>query len=164
MVRSMVLVWAMKNVEIWAQEMAIAMVDGCPYRDDSDEGFEFFYLCDCAEFPAVILGGDVIQAVQQIYRYVDDVVEQSANEIRRHIDETRVAHTESILTGDVDSASSPIDQIEGVPSPSRASVPVEHTLSLDHQSAVPTVTPCYSFSPSLNRQSSVPTVTPGYSC
>ncbi|KAL6554982.1 hypothetical protein OROGR_006240 [Orobanche gracilis] len=54
--------------------------------------------------------------------------------------EPLVAQTESIPTADVDRASSPTEHTEGVPSPSRAVVPVERTLSLDHQLSVPTVT------------------------
>ncbi|KAL6554990.1 hypothetical protein OROGR_006248 [Orobanche gracilis] len=75
--------------------------------------------------------------------------------------EPRVAQTESIRTAEVDRASSPTEHTEGVHSPSRAVVPVERTLSLDHQLSAPTVTPSIIPSPpSLDHQSLVPTVTP----
>ncbi|KAL6568950.1 hypothetical protein OROGR_000675 [Orobanche gracilis] len=74
----------------------------------------------------------------------------------------RVAQTESIPTADVDRPSSPIEcQIDGVPSQSRTLVLVERTLSLEHHSSVPIVTPSVIPSPpSLDHQSLVTTFTP----
>ncbi|KAL6545388.1 hypothetical protein OROGR_009262 [Orobanche gracilis] len=75
---------------------------------------------------------------------------------------SRVAQTESIPTADVDIPSSPIEcQIDRVPSQSRALVPVERTLSLEHHSSVPIVTSSVIPSPpSLDHRSLVTTVTP----
>ncbi|KAL6493075.1 hypothetical protein OROGR_032834 [Orobanche gracilis] len=134
---------------------------------------------DCIFFGTGFIDGVVEQSANKTRRHIDEVLDHDAtfgsplwdlrglsglmSNFPHNVSvptETQVAQTESIPTDDVDAASSPIEQIDGVPSPSRASVPVEHTFSLDHQSAAPTVTPCYSFSPSLNHQSSVPTVTP----
>ncbi|KAL6545408.1 hypothetical protein OROGR_009282 [Orobanche gracilis] len=74
----------------------------------------------------------------------------------------RVAQTESIPIADVDRPSSPIEcQIDRVPSQSRTLVPVERTLSLEHHSSVPIVTPSViPSSPSLDHQSLVTTITP----
>ncbi|KAL6555017.1 hypothetical protein OROGR_006275 [Orobanche gracilis] len=107
---------------------------------------------------------------QQIYRYIDNTAQETRRHMKellghslplatphwnlRGLDdfmsgfshdgsvptEPLVAQTESIPTVDLDRASSPTEHTEGVPSPSGAVVPVECTLSLDHQLSVPTVT------------------------
>ncbi|KAL6495784.1 hypothetical protein OROGR_030347 [Orobanche gracilis] len=117
----------------------------------------------------------VDSTAQQIYRYIDTTAQETLI-CFRGIDEfmsssphdgsvptgPRVAQTESIPTADVDRPSSPIEcQIDRVPSPSRALVPVERTLSLEHHSSVPIVTPFVIPSPpSLDHRSLVPTITP----